>query len=135
MFKKSILLTLVMCLLFSSFADAKRRHKRSYHRSHHHHYYRDNSANKQEACSEGYVDYFGVCKGKNIKQSEDPKPAIQKKKINKLSKKTSEVKNNQSGLREKAIYQPKKNAPTCAPLNMAHEPGYTNLPICVGREH
>ncbi|EET0751745.1 TPA: hypothetical protein JXT23_003832 [Escherichia coli] len=135
MFKKSLLLTLVMCLLFSSFADAKRRHKRSSHRSQHHHYYRDNSASKQEVCSEGYVDYFGVCKGKDIKQDEDPKPAIQKKKINKTNKNASNVKNSQPDLREKTAFQQKKNVPTCAPLNMAHKPGYTNLPICVDGEY
>ncbi len=107
MFKKSLLLTLVMCLLFCSFADAKRRHKKSSHRQQHHHYYRDNSASKQEVCSEGYVDYFGVCKGKDTKQIEDPKPAIQKK-INKAIKNASKLKNNQLGQREKTAYQQKK---------------------------
>lgn len=127
MFRKSMILTLLVCLFFSSAADAKRGHKRSHHRSHSHYYHRNNNASKQEACTEGYVDYFGICGTKKVKQVEEPKPSTQSKKMNKTASRSKAV---QPDLQPKKLYQSEKPKPRCAPLYMAHKPGYTNLPIC-----
>lgn len=135
MFRTSIFLTLVICLFFSSFSDAKRRYKRSYHRSHTHHYHRYNNASKDESHSARGVDYFGAVDGANIKQSEEQEPTIQKKRTNKVNNKISRIKNNQPDVRAKNTHQEKKSGPTCAPLHMAHQPGYTNLPICADGQY
>ncbi|HAN3964728.1 TPA: hypothetical protein ACYQNV_002890 [Escherichia coli] len=135
MFKKSLLLTLAMCLLFSSFADAKRRYKRSYHRSQTHYYHRYNNTNKADAHSSTRgIDYFGPVNETNMKQGEEQDPVIQKE-TNKLNNKASRIKKHQSDVQPKASHQEKKNRPTCAPLHMAHQLGYTNLPICADGEY
>ncbi|ELO5048497.1 hypothetical protein QUQ67_000347 [Escherichia coli] len=130
MFKKSLLLTMVMCLLFSSFADAKRRYKRSYHRTQTHHYHRYNNASKGANHSVRGGDYFRAVDGANIEQSEEQEPTIQKKRSNKVNNRVSHTKTQQPDVRAKTTHQEKKSGPTCAPLHMAHQPGYTNLPIC-----
>lgn len=107
MFKKSLLLTLVMCLLFSSFADAKRRHKRSSHRSQTHYYHRHNNTNKADAHSTRGIDYFGPVNETNMKQGEEQDPVIQKE-TNKLNNKASRIKKHQSDAQQKASHQEKK---------------------------
>ncbi|EPJ2031022.1 hypothetical protein [Escherichia albertii] len=135
MFNKTIVLTLLTCLFCSSVADAKRGgHRRSYHRSHTYHY-KNNEESKLRTCSGRYVDYYGVCDEKNMENSESPKPVTTKKKIQKVSGKASKVETSLSDSQVRTVYPQEKPKPTCAPLYMAHKPGYTNLPICVDGQY